>query len=190
MKSTKISLRSVLIPQTCLGEPAPRKIPTAELFLKARMDAPVATFLVQGDLPSQEAVVQRQIMAHRVLPTFPVLRESGVVLLDELVNIAQRQLLLWRTEDSVRYGGDVRHGERVSLSCFLLGAGDCGVQHASAVCCKSRRQRRRVVISASFHLLQRVQCVVVRSFVVREPADSETYLGFATNYIRFSTIDV
>jgi len=97
------------------------KIASAKISHEAGMDPPITSRPVQSNFTSLKALVKRQIVANRVLPSYSIFCEFGIVVLNEAVDLRQSGAFTWRTENSISDNFDVRQRTRISLSfCFLL----------------------------------------------------------------------
>ena len=68
----------------------------------------------------EEAVVERQVVAYRVLPALAILVVVGEALHDELVDAVEGDAVVWRVLDGHRDQGDVAVGRLLRVVVLLV----------------------------------------------------------------------
>lgn len=123
--------------------------------LTGRVDSPVVSLPWPAEAFGQlnEALVQRQVVTHRVLPSLVGAPEEREAALQELVYFTKRQALGWRALDSHDYQSDVGIGGFLWPAdpgvCLLgLGRGRGGF-HRGRVSVRLLRGRHRAALSGS-----------------------------------------
>ena len=96
------------------------KISSTEIGQEFGMNPPVASTLVKSDFTSLKTFMKRQIMADCILPSHSVFSKFRIGILYEAVDLRQSFLSLWRTEDGVGNGLNVRQRTRIPLALFLV----------------------------------------------------------------------
>ena len=82
---------------------APPEIAFGEIFHVGRMDGPVVALAVGAASGFDETIVQTQIVPDAVAPAGPARPEISVIVQYVLIDVAEHQFLVSRTEDGHRY---------------------------------------------------------------------------------------